>query len=206
MDVALPPDLSIDAVRTPRLVLAPAVPDDLDAVHAWFSDPRTCEHVPAVRHTDPEQTRSLIERQVQGREREGLASWVVRLREDVPERGLRAGEAVGWGGASPCPFEAWNLGYRLDPRAWGMGVATEVSWAALAAARSVRPGRPVTGRVLAHNPASVAVLRKVGMAVRWEGDAWGTAPGAELTRGVRRMVLADRPLDSVTLDALVALG
>lgn len=178
-------------IRTDRLVLTPLAPADIDDVHALFSDARTWTHLPAGRHTDRASTVDLVQRKIGGRARHGLGSWAVRTSEDHA--------FVGVGGVDRTASGLWNLGYRLTPDAWGNGYATEVARAAVAAASDVAPEVPVTGRVLTNNPASAAVLRRVGLTLVWQGST-----SAALPDGVERQVWADRALSRPQRAWLVA--
>ncbi len=167
-------------IRTDRLVLTPLTPADIDDVHAVFSDARTWGHLPSGRHTDRATTVDLVQRKIGGRARYGLGSWTVRTTD---------GAFVGVGGVDMTTAGVWNLGYRLAPAAWGNGYASELARAAVAEAHRAAPCAPVTGRVLTNNPASAAVLRKVGLSLVWQGSASVAAPD-----GVLGQVWTDREL------------
>jgi len=178
-------------IRTDRLVLAPITPADIDAAHAVFSDARTWTHLPAGRHANRSETQDLVQRKIGGRVRHGLGSWAIRV--------AGAPELIGVGGVDMTAGGVWNLGYRLAPSAWGNGYATEVARAAVTAAHDVAPAVPVTGRVLTNNPASAAVLARVGLALVWQGTTAAATPD-----GVERQVWADRALTTEQHDWLVA--
>lgn len=167
-------------IRTDRLVLTPLTPADIDDAHAVFSDARTWEHLPAGRHTDRATTVDLVQRKIGGRARHGLGSWTVRTAD---------GAYVGIGGVDMTAAGVWNLGYRLDPAAWGKGYASEVAAAAVDQAHRTAPSAPVTGRVLTNNPASAAVLRKAGLSLVWQGTTSAVTPD-----GVLRQVWTDHEL------------
>ena len=80
-----------------------------------------------------------------------------------------------------------NLYYRFSPDVQGNGYATELARVALAAAKAVRPERPVVAFMLEHNTASWRVAERVGMHHLWTGpDAGNPDPTAV------RLVYADR--------------
>lgn len=167
-------------IRTDRLVLTPLTPADIDDAHAVFSDVRTWRHLPSARHTDRATTVDMVQRKIGGRARHGLGSWTVRTTD---------GTFVGIGGVDMTAAGVWNLGYRLDPGAWGRGYASEIAAAATDQAGRVAPCTPITGRVLTNNPASAAVLRKAGLSLVWQGPASVAAP-----EGVLGQVWTDREL------------
>jgi RimJ/RimL family protein N-acetyltransferase len=131
----------------------------------------------------------------------GLGTLAIRLaRRLTPD--LDKGRFVGAGGLRFLDEGGvWNLGYRLDRDAWGLGLATEVCHAAFAAAAQVAPRHPVTARVFASNSASVAVLEKIGLNLIWEGSRAADVRSATDTLPLRR-IYADRDLDVPTLSWL----
>jgi len=190
----------IDDYRTERLMLRPLSLDDLDDYHRVYGDPRTWEHLPSGRHTELADSERAIRASIDSRNEYGFAHGAVLLRERVSN--LEAGRFLGSAGAKMLEFDAWNLGYRFAPEAWGHGFATEAGIAALALARAARPETPVTARVLANNPSSIRVLERIGLEVRWRGRS--AHPGD--TTHLERLVFADRALDDATLEAVIALG
>ncbi|WP_172979929.1 GNAT family N-acetyltransferase [Agromyces agglutinans] len=185
-----------------RLRFRPLDPSDLDAVHAIYADPETWRHLPQGRHRSPEMTAGMIARSEASRREHGLGTWAV-LAPAEPD-----GEPVlvGTAGVTMLGFPAWNLGYRFAPGAWGRGYATEAAAAALAAARTAHPEVPVTARVLAGNPASVRVLERIGLELRWRGRSAETPEGDGRTTHLERLVFTDRPVDADLLERLIALG
>lgn len=178
-------------IRTDRLVLTPVTPADIDAVHDPFADARTWTHLPAGRHTSRAATEDLVQRKIGGRVRHGLGSWVARTTD--------LGTFVGLGGVDMTAGGVWNLGYRLVPEHHGQGYATELARAALDAAHDLRPGVPVTARVLTNNPASARVLDRLGLTRAWQGSTRTAAPA-----GAECQAWTDRALTTAQLDWLVA--
>ncbi len=199
------PDCSsmIDELRTERLLLRPLTLDHVDDYFRVCGDPRTWEHVPSGRHTSRGESARAIEHSIASRRRYGFGHCAVVLRR--PEAGLAAGSFLGSAGAAMLGFDAWNLGYRFAPEAWGRGFATEAAGIALAAARSARPETPVTARVLASNPGSVRVLERLDLELVWRGTSSEAPAGPDDTTHLERLVFADRPLSDETLDAVIAL-
>jgi len=185
---------------TKRLTLDAVTSDDLDEHFALLSDPGVWNHLPSGRHISPVQTAAAIEHSVGHWARDGLGYWTARLREDMPEVGLGAGTMVGTGGcAVRVGTTWWNLYYRLTPAAWGLGLAAELVTAAIDAARTVDPDRPVVAYLLEHNAESRGRAERSGLTLQWRGpDAGNPDPDAV------RLVYADRPLSSELLDQLTA--
>jgi len=191
-------------VRTARLRLSPvdeAGPDELAAVAAVWGDPGTWGHLPSGRPADDTWVAGWVARHARSRALTGLGWWLLRL--DVPVGALDAGTVIGAGGCSVLDdIEAWNLGYRLTPAAWGYGLATELAVAAVAAAHEARPDMPVIARVLEGNPASWRVQEKIGMSLAWSGPVPSDEPYAA---GLMRRIYADRELSEDMLASLIQL-
>ncbi len=185
-------------LRSARLLLSPLSHADVDAVHVIFADERTWRHLPSGRHTDVEQTDTMIERSLASLAEHGCGSWSMRLAEGGPD-----GPVIGVGGVTWSAVGCWNLGYRLAPEAWGKGLATEVARAGIVHARRAEPDAPVTARVLATNPASIRVLDHVGLTQVWRGAPRDRTLAAA---DVERIVFSDRRLSAETRDGLIALG
>lgn len=192
--------------RTARLILTPIDSADPEVVQALFdiqSDPATWTHLPDGVETDIAQSRTMAEDHTRSWRDFGLGWWAIRTADRFGD--CAAGEIIGLGGAAVRRPEvpAWNLGYRLDRRAWGHGFAAEVGIAAREAAGAAQPELPVTARALTRNPASWRTLERIGLELIWEGDAPADYP---LTSGLQRRVYADRPLSPELLSQLIALG
>jgi len=144
---------------TGRLSLRAPVRDDALALHerVW-SDPRTWRLDPALRSGTVADTARHLDLHIERWRRDGLGSWVLR------EAGDRSGDPIGLAGCSVLRSGlAWNLAFRLQPACWGRGLAQEVSVAAIAAARRVRPDLPVTAVVAGTNAPSLRVLERSGL-------------------------------------------
>lgn len=166
-------------LTTERLRLDIPTADDLDEMHAIYSDPRVWTHFPTLRHTEPARTRSMLEVWMAAWDDIGLGPWIVRAVDDDA--------VLGHAGCSPRDGW-WNLGYRFAAETHGRGLATEASRPALAAAVRVRD-MPVVAYLLEHNHASRRVADKLGLTLQHRGpDAGNPDPSAA------RLVYADRPL------------
>ncbi len=181
--------------RTARLSLRTPSPDDVPELFALYSDPRTWQGDPVLRHTSPARTLELVERWRAGWRSTGLGLWVART---APGPG--AGELVGVGGCSlRAAATAWNLAFTLHPDRWGQGYAQEVAAAGTHGARRAHPELPVTAVVAGRNERSARAVRRAGLHEVWRGpDARDPDPSATL------LLFADRPLTAGQVRALVA--
>ena len=188
-------------VTTARLRLDAVTAGDVDALHAVHADPRTWEHLPSGRHRDRAATEELVLRFVGDWTVHGLGYWSVR--ELADPAGADA-PVLGVGGCALRRSDdgrslAWNVYYRLDPRAWGSGCARELTAAGRAAAADVDPQLPVVAYLLEHNLASRRTAERSGLRLVWRGpDADNPDPAAV------RLVYADREVAPDLLAELTA--
>ncbi|MBO0812019.1 MAG: GNAT family N-acetyltransferase [Microlunatus sp.] len=172
--------------RTERLDLAIPTLDDLDQLHSIQSDPRVWTHFPRLRPTRRDQTRVLLDAWIARWQRDGLGSWIVRLRD--------SSEIIGSGGCTLRGAVLWNLGYRFHADQQGNGYATEVATAAIAAAHQLRADVPIVAYLVEHNAASARVAQKIGL------ELVDRVPDAD-DRSYTRLIFADRPLGPEALHA-----
>jgi ribosomal-protein-alanine N-acetyltransferase len=169
--------------RTGRaLTLRPPAPDDLEEVFRIHADPRANTHNPAGPMPDREAARVRLETWLADWNDHGIGYWV------ITEPSAEAPHVLGFAGVRVIEArgrELLNLYYRLEPEAWGQGIASALARHAVGQAHE-RPvlARMQPGHVGSERTALAAGLRHVGR------DPWG------------RIVLADRPLDAATLAAL----
>lgn len=155
-------------IETERLLLRPPLPADRDAHFAIHGDPETNRFNPSGPIADREESADILTGWISHWARQGFGYWAVSLR-------AAPGEVVGFGGIALRPVggvERPNLYFRLSPRVWGRGIATELARAAI---DSSTPGRDVFALVRPDNAPSIAVLRKLGFA---EAEAVDDVPGA----------------------------
>ncbi len=165
-------------LATARLRLRPVRADDLDLYRSTFGDAEAMRHVRGRAETDEE---------LRARVRRYSESWrvggtlhvfaVEPVAELASPRGgvLRAGEAVGDVMVVPVANRGpeIELGYRLAPRSWGLGIATEAAGAVLPYAFGGKAsGRLDLEELIAvtnvDNAASQRVLVKLGFEDRGE--------------------------------------
>ena len=146
-------------IDTERLTLRQIDPiHDVDAIHAYASREDVCRYIPWTPKT-----------------RDDVVAWLPnRCSISIPTPGKAAflaivvrqtGELVGdvmlhWESEQNRDAE---VGYVVHPDHAGRGYATEATRATLALAFDTLELRRVTARVDERNPASAAVLRKIGM-------------------------------------------
>ncbi|GFZ99464.1 GNAT family N-acetyltransferase [Nesterenkonia alkaliphila] len=178
--------MQLDDLRLDKPIL-----DDVPAIFDIYSDPRVWTHLPSGRHTELEQTESMVQGWIGRWERDGLSSWIVR--------DAGSGAVLGNVGCWINHDAYWNLGYRLDYGAQGRGIASRVSALAVKEARGLRPDLPVVAILLEHNKASARVAEKVGLTVQHRGPDAGNPDQDSV-----RLIAADRPLSESQIQA--ALG
>jgi len=144
---------------TGRLVLRRPSPADVDAIFRIHRDPAACAHNPddmLATWAEAEERYGLWDAHWR---RHGFGYWVVRRRADELWAVGFCGLKVMWLAGR----EVLNLFYRLEPAAWGAGVATEAATAVVGWAAVGAPGRPVVARVRPLNVASAAVAERAGL-------------------------------------------
>jgi RimJ/RimL family protein N-acetyltransferase len=149
-------------VETARLLLRPIDPvSDVDALHAYQSLPEVCRYIPyeprtrdevAARLADPGRVRSTLTEPGQG----------ISLAVEIKETGQVAGDVmIFWSDETNA-----EIGYVIHPGYQGKGIATEAAAALLRLAFDTGQGlgvHRVVARIDQRNPASAAVLTKIGM-------------------------------------------
>lgn len=150
-----------DQLLTARLSLRRPTRADIDAIYRVHRDPQACAHNPSdmlATHADAE---DLYLRWDEHWSRHGLGYWVIRLRD-----GYQPAAILGFCGLKLMKLsnrDVLNLFYRLDPAAWGDGVATEAASAVVAWATAHLPDHAVIARVRPDNIASARVAAQAGL-------------------------------------------
>lgn len=158
---------------TDRLILRPPTPDDLASLFAIYGDPATHQFNPFGPLTRRDQAHSLLNGWLAHWLEQGYGQWAISTRE-APD------EVIGFGGLDARLYGdvlRLNLGYRFGPQAWGRGLATELSQAALDFGFAELRVPEVYAIVRPLHYASIRVLEKVGMArIDTLDDVPGQAP------------------------------
>jgi RimJ/RimL family protein N-acetyltransferase len=157
--------------QTARLSLQRPARADIDAIYRIHSDLRACTHNPSdmlATHTDAE---DLYLRWDEHWNRHGFGYWRIKWRS-----GNQPEAILGFCGFKLMQFqdrEVLNLFYRLDPAAWGDGVASEAATAVVAWANTYAPYYPVIARVRPDNSASTRVATRAGLRRAQHLDTFG---------------------------------
>jgi RimJ/RimL family protein N-acetyltransferase len=145
-------------IRTPRLILRPFTPDDLDAVHAYHSDPDVVRYLYWQVAPDREASaRALAGKLGHGTLSEAGQSLILAVEHD----GVVVGEMVlKWLDRQHGQGE---IGFVLNPAYQGHGYATEAADAVLGLAFDGLGLHRVIGRCDARNTGSARVMERLGM-------------------------------------------
>jgi 3-dehydroquinate dehydratase/shikimate dehydrogenase len=111
----------VDAVETERLLLRPWRPTDREALAGVFAEPAVW-HFPIGRGLTREECEKFLDRQLCHWETHGFGLWAAELRGERKLIGF-VGLAIPTWLAAVLP--AVEVGWRLHPDQWGMGLATE---------------------------------------------------------------------------------
>jgi RimJ/RimL family protein N-acetyltransferase len=146
-------------VRTARLLLREFVISDLEAIHAYSSDPRVTRYL-FFGPRDQDSTAEYLE--------ELLASQQERPRTrfELAVEEIASGRVIGACDLSLIESHVADLGYMLRAEDWGKGFATEIALALVEKAFFELRAERVISTVDVNNGASIRVLEKIGM--RWE--------------------------------------
>ena len=135
-------------VRTSRLILRSARPDDLEGLHAVLSDARATRWWSTPPHETLEQTRIWLEN-------------MIANGPDHPDFVIELdGRVIGKAGF----YEMPDVGYILHPEVWGRGLAAEAVGAAIDHVFRTRDVEILTADVDPENAASIRLLERLGFA------------------------------------------
>ncbi len=134
-------------LRTPRLLLRRARPDDLAGLHAVLSDERAMTYWSSPPHADIEQTREWLHGMMTSTPEES-EDFIISFR----------GETIGKIGAYRLP----DFGYILSPAHWGLGLASEAMTAFLDHAFTREDIPRLTVDIDPRNEASLRLIKRHG--------------------------------------------
>ncbi|MCO6060076.1 GNAT family N-acetyltransferase [Pseudomonas sp. MOB-449] len=152
-------------LNTPRLRLRAWRDDDLPAFAGLNADPEVMRHFPAC--MSQEESAALAMRIRRHSLQYGFGQWVVEHRGD--------GGFVGVVGLQTVNFAehftpAVEIGWRLMPRYWGQGLASEAAQAALAFGFEALQLAEIVAFTVPANLRSQAVMQRIGMQRDPDGD------------------------------------
>jgi RimJ/RimL family protein N-acetyltransferase len=159
-----------EAIRTARLLLRRAVPEDLAAFHEILSDPRAMRYWSRPEHETLEETQGFVDF-LCGCPGNGADDWVIE----------REGRAIGKAGSWAPP----EVGFILHPDHWGRGYAFEAMAALIPHLFARHPVPALTAEADPRNAASLRLLERLGF--------------RETGRAERTMLWRDEWCDSVYL-------
>ncbi|GAB3227002.1 GNAT family N-acetyltransferase [Hymenobacter seoulensis] len=149
-------------LETPRLLLREMRLSDAPGVLALDSDPTVLRYVPNKAISTLAEAEAIIRYIRQQYERNGIGRWAV-VHQDTQE-------FIGWCGIKLVNDSEVNgrsnyydIGYRLLPRHWGQGYASEAAAASMRYAQSVLKLPEINATVMQDNLASRRILEKLGM-------------------------------------------
>ena len=160
-------------VDTERLHLRPLSLDDAAALLPLQQDPIMMRFFDDGHTYGAEESRTWLEWHVEMWSLEGYGFWAAELRPDA--------EFVGWIGVTkvwspPELMPSSEVGWFIDRRHWGLGLATEGAHQALAFAFGPLRLERVIARYRSDNVASGRVMEKVGMQL-WREEPHPDLPG-----------------------------
>jgi RimJ/RimL family protein N-acetyltransferase len=167
-------------IETSRLRLRPVTMDDLDVLHAIWSDPDVARYLWDGAEVSRELAATVLSSLVRTFRDRDLPNWTA----------IRAGEPAGYCGLRPLEgTEEIEVVYSIARPFWGRGLATEAVRATLRYAFEEWELERVVGVANVENVASRRVLEKLGMrherTARYQGEleAWYAVSREEFSPG-----------------------
>jgi [ribosomal protein S5]-alanine N-acetyltransferase len=159
-------------MQTERFYLRQFLPTDAPEHLALNADPDVVRYTGNIAFESLEAAeRFFANYAAENYERYGTGRWACIRKED--------GAFVGWCGIKYEPNEGHHdLGYRFHKRYWGMGYATETALFSVKYAFETLKIEALFGNAALDNPASAAVLKKVGMTYLRAGRNWRAGGGS----------------------------
>ncbi|MFN3303293.1 MAG: GNAT family N-acetyltransferase [Roseateles sp.] len=179
------------AMVTRRLVLRPPRESDLELLVALYADPAVSRFCAAATPQGRAATQAQLHAWLDHWQTRGFGHWAIAEREQPDQ-------LIGFGGLmhrSVAGHAGLFLYYRITPRAWGRGLASEMAQYAFAQAFEQRREPSVVAAVLPNNAPTRKTLESLGLrpkgtladgpgsaaALLYEltADRWATLPRGE---------------------------
>jgi RimJ/RimL family protein N-acetyltransferase len=150
---------------TPRLILRPWRPEDVEPFAAMNADPLTMRFMPGV--LTREQSEELLALFGAHHRLHGFGVWALEVPGVAPFIGYTGLQRVGFA----APFApAVEIGWRLAPAHWGKGYATEAAQATLRTGFEELNLDQIVSFTVAANKPSWSVMERLGMHRDADGD------------------------------------
>jgi [ribosomal protein S5]-alanine N-acetyltransferase len=153
-------------IVTPRLVLRPFYPSDIEPAFRWFGDPEVMRFTVTGPDKSIEDTRRRLAYFDEHQQAHGFSKWIILSadsRTAIGDLGLLVLQEYGW----------IDLGFRLAQQYWGKGLATEAASAWVQAAFDKLHLERLGAFVHPNNLASIRVLEKLGFHPRRRNTVMG---------------------------------
>jgi [ribosomal protein S5]-alanine N-acetyltransferase len=144
-------------LETERLLLREFTLDDVDAFFEMCTDPKVTRYTHDAGLTNRDEARAiLLAHPIADYQKYGFGRWACVLKS--------SGQVIGFAGLKYLEdLGEVDIGYRLMPAYWGVGLATEASRAAIEDGFTRLHLEHIIGLVAPENVASVRVLEKLGL-------------------------------------------
>ena len=143
-------------IETDRLLLREITLDDKEDMLKLYANPEVQKYTGEPIVESLEEMEVAIQQRIKDYKKYGYGRWATFLKKDM--------QFIGWAGlAYLWEFDEIDLGYRFLPKYWGMGYATEASFAILAYGFNQLDIKSIVAIAMEENKASIRVMEKVGM-------------------------------------------
>ncbi len=151
----------IPTLETPRLLFRAVKRSDLYDIYEYSSDPNTSEFLLWEPHKNLDYTREFIELVISKYKSGDYNDWALVYKE--------TGKMIGTCGFTRIDEEnnIVEIGYVINPKFWGMGIATEAAEKIIEFAFEELKVNRIEAKFMFGNDASLAVMKNVGM--KFEG-------------------------------------
>jgi ribosomal-protein-alanine N-acetyltransferase len=151
-------------VEAERVLLRPVASDDVDRLHAMWTDPEVRRFLWDDKVIDRALATAVVGESTELWQRKGYGLWIIVEKSSGDDAGF-----VGF--RDSAEGDVPELVFGLLPGAWGRGLATEAARAAVTFIRDVHGHRVIRAETDAPNSRSVGVLERLGMKRESGGEA-----------------------------------